>query len=200
MPTPFDFLNAVAALERPEGVIAFPTDTVYGMGCLPTNPSAIQKIYRLRQTGDDEPLILIGHSVQCFDPFLGEMTFPQAKRFRELANAHWPGGLVIEVPKSSKVPGGMTRGQDTVRLRVPDYPFLGVLLQMIPDGVLVTDNAALPLQPGYQRATGVYEAFGSSLDFILMNDESLAGSPVTIVAVEKDGGITILSQGSIVLD
>lgn len=200
MATPFDYLNALAALEKPAGVIAFPTDTVYGLGCLPQNVQAIEKIYRMKGRASQKPLILMGHSSECFAPFLGEMSLQQANRFHELADRHWPGALTIVVPKSDRVPDAMTQGFDTVGLRVPDCPSLIALLEMVPGGVLATTSANLSNQPESLRAAEVYEAFGNQLDFILMSENAGSGLPSTVAAIEPDGRIIILRPGRIVLD
>lgn len=200
MATLFDFLNAVAALEKPDGVIAFPTDTVYGLGCLPWKLQAIEKIYRLKGRSGEKPLILMSHSLEALQPFIGEMTLVQANRFQALANAHWPGPLTLVVPKSDKVPPEVTRNLETVGLRIPDYPFLLEFFKMIPKDVLATTSANLSDQPECRTASDVFEIFGSQIDFLLMDDRQGSGEPSTVAAIDKNGRVDILRPGSIVLD
>lgn len=200
MTSPFDFLNAVSALEKPDGVIAFPTDTVYGLGCLPSSTPAIEKIYRIKGRSQQKPLILMSHSSQALEPFLGEMTLEQAHRFQDLVKAHWPGALTLVVPKSDKVPPAMTMGFDTVGMRIPQSPFLAELFEMIPGGVLATTSANISNQPECLKAHEVMTQLGSQLDYLLMEDALPQGHPSTVAVIEQDGRVSVLRQGRVVLD
>lgn len=200
MTTPFDFLNAVAALEKPDGIIAFPTDTVYGLGCFPQNIEAIEKIYRIKNRSTQKPLTLMSNSVESFKPFIGEMTLLQVNRFYELSNKYWPGALTIIVPKNRNIPDIMTKGLNTVGLRVPDCPFLSVLFNMIKGGGLATTSANITKYKECTKASEVFEIFGDKLDFILMNDNFVSGLPSTVVLIKEDGGLTTLREGGIVID
>jgi L-threonylcarbamoyladenylate synthase len=200
MVTPFDFLNAVSALEKPEGVIAFPTDTVYGLGCLPKNALAVEKIYRIKGRSTEKPLILMSHDAESLSPFIGSMSLSQAERFQALAKTYWPGGLTLVVPASDAVPAELTRGLKTVGIRIPQCPLLTGLFEMLPDGVLATTSANRSEQPDCTTAGQVFATFGRELDFILGQDNLGIGQPSTVAMVAANGGVTILRQGSLVLD
>jgi L-threonylcarbamoyladenylate synthase len=200
MTTPFDFLNAVSVLAKPDGVIAFPTDTVYGLGCMPSHVAAVEKIYTLKGRSTQKPLILMSYDREPLVRFLGEMTLLQAQRYYDLAALYWPGALTLVVPKNSEVPDVMTQGIETVGLRVPDCPFLTVLFQMIQGGVLATTSANRSEQPESLTSAQVFAAFGSHLEFILQADSVVGGKPSTVAAIQRDGSLSVLRQGSIVLD
>lgn len=200
MVTPFDCLNAIAALNKPDGVIAFPTDTVYGLGCLPHHPAAIDKIYHLKGRAPQKPLILMSASTDNFQPILGAMSLKQAQQYQTLASTYWPGALTIVVPKSTNLSSGVTRDYGTVGLRVPNNIFLLDFLAMVPEGLLATTSANLSEQAACTRASEVLETFGTQLDALLIEDSLIGGEPSTVVEIDDAGGIHILRQGSLVLD
>lgn len=200
MTTPFDFLNAIAALEKPDGVIAFPTDTVYGLGCLPRHEAAVRKIYDLKGRSLQKPLILMSYAQAKLDPFIGEMTRLQQERFETLADTYWPGSLTLVLPKSEKVSTEITRHHQTVGMRIPNCELLLSFLSMVPHGVLATTSANRSNEPECTKASMVFEIFGNQLDAILMGDDNASGQPSTVAAIHSDGSLHILRQGSIVLD
>lgn len=200
MPTPFDFLNAVAALEKEDGVIAFPTDTVYGLGCVPEKPNAVERIYQLKGRSEQKPLILMGKSGEALQPYVGTMTLAQAHAFQETLKRHWPGALTVIVPKSDKVPDAITRGFDTVGLRIPDCPVIWQLFDMLPGQVLATTSANLSGESETTLASDVFKAFSQKIDYLLMEDTVGTGQASTVIRVGEDGKLTVLRQGRIVID
>jgi tRNA A37 threonylcarbamoyladenosine synthetase subunit TsaC/SUA5/YrdC len=68
-----DYLNALSVLERPDGVIAFPTDTVYGLGCQVMHAGAIARIYRIKGRDEQKPLVLLGYEQQSFVPYVADL-------------------------------------------------------------------------------------------------------------------------------
>lgn len=193
MQTSADLLNAVAAVEKKDGVIGFPTDTVYGLGCKVNHPNAIEKIYQLKGRDENKPLILLGVEKEAFIPFV-ETVFPKAD---ELMDAHWPGALTLVLPKSDKVPGTVTRNLTTVGLRVPDCPVLIELLKLIPEGVLATTSANKSGDDACTKAGEVFTAFGNSLDYLLMDDSQIQQGVASTVAEVKGDEVIIYRQGSV---
>jgi L-threonylcarbamoyladenylate synthase len=200
MMNPFDVLNAVSAVERSDGVIAFPTDTVYGLGCLPTKLAAVEKIYHLKGRSNEKPLILMSHTQTAMGPFIGDMPPEQAECFNHLAKKYWPGALTIVLPKSEMVPTSITQGHETIGLRVPDSSLLQGLFELLPQHVLATTSANRSNQAECLSASAVFETFGSGLDYILMEDNLCNGKASTVVRIEPKGQLTLLRQGSIMLD
>ena len=105
-------------------VIAFPTETVYGLGADATNPAAVTRIFTLKGRPSDHPLI-----VHFADPArLSEWATFVPSRARDLAQRFWPGPLTMILRKSPRVPPEVTGGQDTVGLRCPSHPVARALL------------------------------------------------------------------------
>lgn len=118
-----DARAAAARLAHGE-VIAFPTETVYGLGADATNPTAVKRIFALKGRPSDHPLI--GHFA---DPAsLAEWATFVPSAARDLAQRFWPGPLTMILRKSPRVPPEVTGGQDTVGLRCPSHPVARELL------------------------------------------------------------------------
>ncbi len=197
---PFDYLNAIAALEKPDGVIAFPTDTVYGLGCLPGHPAAIEKIYAMKGREAAKPLILMGPSLDAFRPFMGTLSLLQADRLHELVHRHWPGALTLIVPKASRVSPVMTGHLETVGLRVPQCEVLQGFFQLVPGHVLATTSANRSGEAECDNPGMLFKTFGSQLDALLATGVSPSGQASTVASIEPDGRLNILRPGAIMLD
>lgn len=193
----FDLLNALSCLETPEGVIAFPTDTVYGLGCMVTKPQAMERIYRIKGRDENKPLILLGRDEASFQPYISHIP----DRALALMQAHWPGALTVILPKSEALPVEVTRGMGTVGLRIPDCRLLMDMLSLIPQGVMATTSANRSGEPPCLTAKSVLDTFGDDVDFVLADDAAIHDKVAsTVVAVEADGSLHVLRTGSIVLD
>ncbi len=193
-------LNAIAALERPDGVIAFPTDTVYGLGCKIDHPEAIEKIYRIKGRSETKPLVLLGAREDVFIPFI--QCLPDSAT--QLMVNYWPGPLTLVLPKTDDVPDLVTKGFPTVAMRIPDCPILLDLLSLVPGGVLATTSANLSGNPPCLKAEDVIKIFGPSghtIDWLLEEDTAIKDSKAsTVVAVETDGTLRVLRTGRIIID
>jgi L-threonylcarbamoyladenylate synthase len=93
-----------------DAVFAFPTDTVWGLGCLIDSKKAVERIYSIKHRDKRKPLILLSSKIEYLLPFTGGLP----EMAKELAKRHWPGALTLVVKKSEKTPDYMTSGFDTV--------------------------------------------------------------------------------------
>jgi L-threonylcarbamoyladenylate synthase len=123
-PTP-DALARAAKLLRAGKLVAFPTETVYGLGADACNEHAVRAIFATKGRPADHPVIV--HVKDVDDAARWARAMPRGAR--ALAEAFWPGPLTIIVPRAADVPGGVTGGQDNVGLRVPSHPVAQALLQ-----------------------------------------------------------------------
>jgi L-threonylcarbamoyladenylate synthase len=115
--TPAALRRAAAALRRGEPV-AFPTETVYGLGANALDPTAVRRIFEAKGRPDDNPLIV--HVTGL--PMLRRLVKEVPAEARALADRFWPGPLTIVLPKRRSVPDVVTAGLPTVAVRVPDHP------------------------------------------------------------------------------
>lgn len=178
---------------RNDGVIAFPTDTVWGIGCLVSKEKAVEKIYNVKGRDRSKPLILLGASLEFLLPYIQ----PVSAQVKELAQRYFPGALTIIVPKSAKTPSYVTSGYDTVGIRVPEHPVLLEALERVVDThVLATTSANLSGQPSLKNRQDVEKHLGVSVDYI-MHDYgfSALGKESTVIRIEASGSVNVLRQG-----
>jgi L-threonylcarbamoyladenylate synthase len=158
------------------GVIAFPTDTIYGLSCSLLDPSAVEMLARLKKRDPKLAVIsLIPDPEQAWA--LAYEVPPVAER---LIRSMWPGPLSIILPASGFVPERV-RGQGvTVALRCPNDPLSRALLERI-GGPVVSSSANLSGQPPAETAEEVVGYFGNQLDLILDGGPRRGGLPSTLV-------------------
>jgi len=153
--------RAVYLLEAGE-LVAFPTDTVYGLGADATHPAAIQKIFTLKQRPLDRPLAVLLPDIRFVDQWARDI--PAV--FWNLAEQHWPGPLTIILKRASGMDDVLTAGRDTIGLRVPDHPVALALLHAFGKGIATT-SANVSGQTSPTTAQTVRQAFGAAIPLIL---------------------------------
>jgi L-threonylcarbamoyladenylate synthase len=167
--------NAVAVL-RAGGLVAFPTETVYGLGADASNPEAVRKIFAAKGRPHDHPLIVhVADAVQLAN--WARDIPPQAGK---LARKFWPGPLTLILRRAPKVSDLVTGGQDTVALRVPSHPVAQALLRAFGGGI------AAPSANRFGRvsattAAHVRSEFGDTVDCVLDGGAADVGIESTIV-------------------
>lgn len=178
------------------GVIAFVTDTVWGLGCLPQSEEAVKKIYAIKNREGRKPLILMSNSVENLLPYANPLT-EKAKKFIEI---YFPGALTLVVPKSVKAPDYVTSGLNTVGIRVPDNKVFQEICEAVPGHVLATTSANLSQKPSAKTFTQVFEKTVNSANLIIEDfGEHAKGLESTVVSVLEDE-IKILRQGAVKID
>jgi L-threonylcarbamoyladenylate synthase len=186
-------VSHAAARLRAGDVVAFPTETVYGLGADARNPAAVRRIYALKGRPPGHPLIVHLHSIDALDAWAANV--PAVAR--RLAEAFWPGPLTLVLPRAAGVPDEVTGGQESVGLRVPSHPVARALLREFGGGV------AAPSANRYGRvsptsAAHVREEFGDALTCVLDGGDCEVGLESTIVAC-LDGPPLLLRPGHVSL-
>ena len=180
-----------AALLRAGGVVAFPTETVYGLGADAANDEALRRIFSIKGRPTDHPLIVhLAASVQMQDWARDIPTAAYA-----LADRFWPGPLTLILRRRSRVSALVTGGQETIGLRVPAHPVAIELLNAFGSGVAAPSaNRFGRVSP--TRAEHVRQELGDRPDLILEGGACRVGVESTIVAL-TDGNPVILRPGGI---
>ena len=172
-------------------LVAFPTETVYGLGADAANPEAVAKIFAAKGRPDDHPLIVHISSASQINEWAE--TVPNSAL--QLANAFWPGPLTIILNKKAKVPSAVTGGQNTVALRIPANPVAMQLLEAFGGGVAAPSaNRFGRISP--TLASHVAEDLGDSIALILDGGPCSVGVESTIIDL-SDEHPTILRPGRI---
>lgn len=184
---------AVEAL-RAGDLVAFPTETVYGLGANANNPAAVRKIFRVKGRPSTHPLIVHIDHPRYIQRWVRELT-PEAKR---LADAFWPGPLTIVAKRAPAVNDVITGGQDTIAIRVPSHPVAQQLLNAFGGGIAAPSaNRYGGVSP--TRAEHVREEFNDEdVAIVLDGDDCKIGLESTIVSCVGDVP-RVLRPGSITL-
>ncbi|CAG0987183.1 Threonylcarbamoyl-AMP synthase [Rhodocyclaceae bacterium] len=184
-------IDRAVALLRTGELVAFPTETVYGLGADAANPAAVAKIFAAKGRPADHPLIvhLPGHD--HIDRWARDV--PAAAY--ELAEAFWPGPLTLILKRAPGVPDAVTGGQDTVGLRVPGHPLALELLRAFDGGVAAPSaNRFGRISP--TTAQHVREELGAAVALVLDGGPCRVGIESTILDLSR-GRPVILRPGMI---
>jgi L-threonylcarbamoyladenylate synthase len=188
--TPFE---AVAVLQSGE-LVAFPTETVYGLGADASNPKAVAKIFALKGRPADHPVIVhVGSAKQIAD---WAVEVPESAR--KLAAAFWPGPLTMILRKAARVDAIVTGGQDTVGLRCPSHPVAQALLAEFAkagSGAIAAPSANRFGHVSPTTAQHVRDEFGPDL-LVLDGGACEVGIESTIVDLSR-GAPVLLRPGAI---
>lgn len=183
-------LKPAAECLKKGGLVAFPTETVYGLGADALNESAARRIYEAKGRPSDNPLIV--HIAKVEDAKCLAQT---NTNFRLLAESFWPGPLTMVLPKKDVVPYGTTGGLDTVAIRMPSHPAALSLIKQ--SGVFVAaPSANLSGRPSPTRADHVVEDMDGRIEYIVDGGAVGIGIESTIVDLTLDVP-TILRPGFI---
>jgi len=181
---------AVAILKK-GGIVAFPTDTVYGLGADPLNEQAVAKIYKVKRRPHNLPLpLLLGEKSDLLKvaSVVPEIAWQLAERFL-------PGGLTLVLRKSPRVPGSVTAGGDTIAVRIPDHPVPIALIRGLGSPIVGT-SANLSGKPSPVTAEEVREQLGDEVDLIIDGGRCPCGTESTVLDIS--GKIpTLIREGAI---
>ncbi len=179
MPTPApDDVARAAQLLRSGGVVAFPTETVYGLGADALNPQAVGQIFAIKRRPPNHPLIVHLPDVSYLKDWARDI--PRAAYV--LAEKFWPGPLTLILQRAARVPDQVTGGQDSVGLRVPGHPLALALLKEF-GGAIAAPSANRFGHVSPTRAEHVREELGGEVDMILDGGPCQVGLESTIVSL-----------------
>jgi len=184
------------ALEvlREGGIVAFPTDTVYGIGVAPGPPDGIERLFAAKQRPPDRAIVLL---IGDAEDVAGVATWTPAGE--ALARAFWPGGLTIVLPRAidARVRLALSHGDEppaTVGLRVPNHAAPRFLAARL--GALPTTSANRSGQPEAATAEAIGEQLGDSIALILDAGPAPGGPPSTVADASGEG-VTIVRHGAV---
>lgn len=177
------------------GVIAYVTDTVWGLGCLPDNEKAVKRIYEIKKREAQKPLILMSNEVYN----LLDYVKPIPKVGQQLIKKYFPGALTIVTDKSDKTPDYITSNMPTVGIRIPNNEVFKEICEIIPNHVLATTSANLSHQPSAKTYDQALENMTGLADLIIEDYGYHAkGLESTVVGV-MNNELRIFRQGAITI-
>lgn len=173
------------------GLVAFPTETVYGLGGDALNPSSCEKIYRAKGRPSDNPLIVHIADMEYLDAIVKKMP----EEAYQLAKRFWPGPLTMILYKSDLVPYETTGGLDTVAVRMPVHPVARELIRQA-GGYVAAPSANRSGRPSPTLAKYVAEDLDGKIDLIIDGGDAEIGLESTIIDLTSEKP-TILRPGYI---
>jgi L-threonylcarbamoyladenylate synthase len=169
-------LQQAVDLLRAGSIVAFPTDTVYGIAADPWNEAALAAIYTAKGRPEGKPLALLVAEVDQ----VGRLTTEISKEARHLMERFWPGALTLVLPASPDLSPSLLAGRSTLGVRMPDHPVALALLRAF-GGPLATTSANLSGEPDLLTAQAVEATLGSRIPLLLDGGNSPGGAPSTVL-------------------
>lgn len=189
-------IEKAARLLEAGGLVAFPTETVYGLGADAENPDAVARIYQAKGRPSNHPVIV--HLAPEADVHYWVKELPDSAR--KLIQAFWPGPLTLILKRADHIPDAVSGGQESIGLRCPSHPVAQAMLRSFKNG---NGGVAAPSANKFGHvspttAEHVREEFGSELTCVLDGGQSEVGIESTIIdlsrvhpALLRPGGIDI---------
>ena len=179
---------------RRGGLVAFPTETVYGLGAHALDRAAVRRLFEANGRPANDPLIVHVHTVDR----IGDLVRDVPEAARTLAARFWPGPLTLVLPRSSRVPDEVTAGLNTVAVRVPAHPVARALLAAAAIPV-AAPSANLFSRPSPTRAAHVLEDLEGRIDLVVDGGATEVGVESTVLDLSGDVP-TVLRPGAVSIE
>jgi len=195
-------ISTAAQILKNGGIVAIPTETVYGLAANALDTTAVKKIFEAKGRPQDNPLIV---HISRFDEIYDLVTdVPETAK--KLADAFWPGPLTMVLPKSDKMPSVISAGLDTVAIRMPSHPIAREIIKQ--SGCpLAAPSANISGKPSPTTAEHVITDMDSKIDAVVISDQCNVGVESTVILLAngqkrllRPGGITVEMLNSVIGD
>jgi len=167
-------IRKAARIVEEGGVIIYPTDTVYGLGCNPFNQVAVKRVFEIKDERA-KPLPILASNIEEI-----EKIAQTSEKSLRLAKKFWPGPLTIVLPKKPLLPDVVTCGLDSVAVRIPSHDVALELISLC-GGLLIGTSANKTGNKPTQTALEAVEQIGDEVDFILNGGPAPIGASSTII-------------------
>jgi len=175
---------------RSGGLVAFPTETVYGLGADALNEKAVQKVFEVKGRPSENPLIVHIASLEIAWHFTAEISDKGLK----LIKRFWPGPITLITRRKAIVPDIVTAGLDTVAIRIPNHPVSLELLKRFGGGI-VGPSANISGRPSPTSAEHVYHDLNGKIDIILDAGPTTIGMESTVIDITVDPPVILRVGG-----
>jgi L-threonylcarbamoyladenylate synthase len=192
-PDPAAIAHAGECLRR-GGLVAFPTETVYGLGVNALDRAAVQRLFAAKQRPASDPLIVHLGSFESIAPLVARV--PEGAR--RLAEHFWPGPLTLVFPRSAQVPGEVTAGLPSVAIRVPAHPVARALIRAAAVPV-AAPSANLFSRPSPTQASHVIDDLDGLIDLVVDGGPTAIGLESTVVDLTSDPPV-VLRPGAVTIE
>jgi L-threonylcarbamoyladenylate synthase len=179
-------ISKAAAIIRNGGLVAFPTETVYGLGADATSASAVRKIFEAKDRPPDNPLIVHVDDRQMLDRVAVEISV----KARKLIDRFWPGPLTLVLLRGPNLPPDVSAGLDTVAVRMPSAPIALNLIRAAASPI-AAPSANVSGRPSPTRADHVWQDLCGKADLILDGGSTVIGIESTVVDMTREPAIVL---------
>ncbi|MGD8591712.1 MAG: L-threonylcarbamoyladenylate synthase [Gammaproteobacteria bacterium] len=157
------------------GIVAYPTEAVYGLGCDPFNGDAVHRLLTLKQRSVDKGVILIAANYAHIEPFIEPLTAKQLK----FLHTTWPGPTTWLLPAQSSAPQWITGKHDQIAIRITAHPLAKALCETVGQAIVST-SANISNQPPAKTPLAIRRYFHNALDYILTGSLGNLDKPTPI--------------------
>ena len=187
-------IGKAADILRNGGVVAFPTETVYGIGARVYDEQAVRRIFAIKSRPNNNPLIVHVASIEQVDALV--TAIPESAK--NLMATFWPGPLTIVLPSSSRVPQVVTAGLNTVAVRMPDHPVASTLIRLLGEPISAP-SANRSGRPSPTHVEHVQHDIGDDVDMVLDGGMCRIGLESTVIDMSAETPC-ILRSGTITVN
>ncbi len=197
---PGAFEKALEVIQQ-GGVVVYPTETCYGIGCDAENATAVERLFRIKARESDKPVLVIAHDMSVFLKYV-----EWNPTIDELARTFWPGPLTIVAPlkihTESTLASGVVGYDHTLAFRVTSHPFAAKLTEALGRPIVSTSAniSSFPNPYDIQYVMSMFSGRDVEPDLIIDAGDLVRRSPSTIIRVDVNGEKTILRQGEIIIN
>jgi L-threonylcarbamoyladenylate synthase len=184
-------LDVAVSVLRQGGIVAFPTETYYGLAVDLDSPLAVEKLFALKRRAADKPLLLLIEKKEQLESLVQDV--PQL--YWPLIEKYWPGPLTLIFPATPSLNGRITGKSGTVGIRISPHPIAQELIRKMGKPITATSANISGLPPA-RSATEIVKMLGYSIDYILDGGATEAELCSTILAIQK-GRLRIIRHGQI---
>ena len=174
-------VEAAAAVLRADGLVAFPTETFYGLGAAALRPAAVRRIFDVKGRPEGKPLLVLVDSIAMVE----RLTTDVPPRARALMDRYWPGALTLVLRARADVPFEITAGSGTIGVRLSAHAVARALVTAL-GGPVTAPSANLSGRPAPTTAAEAVAAFGDALPLVLDGGATPGGRPSTVLDVTVD--------------
>jgi L-threonylcarbamoyladenylate synthase len=179
-------VQRAASIIEEGGIVAFPTESFYGLGVAATNPSALQRLFQVKKRDPALPILILISSIDelsKYTAFIPSEAFVLARRF-------WPGGLTLVLEAPQSLPSLLIAGTGKIGIRISGHPLAHALTLALKVPITGT-SANISGKPPCARADQVVELFGGQIDLILDGGITKGNHPSTVLDVTSNPPLLI---------
>lgn len=191
---PEEIITQAAHVLTRGGIVAFPTETSYGLAVDPDNGQSLRRLFQIKKRPSEKPLLLLIHDIALLESLV--ISVPDI--YWPLMEKYWPGPLTLIFPAQPHLSTWLTGGTGTVGVRISPHPDALALGRVFGKAITAT-SANLSDEPSARCATEVSASFGAKIDFILDGGKTSAEACSTVIGLH-DGELSVLRPGVITIE